>query len=144
MPDWNSRLAVSWQDAAGSHLITPIDSFTPSFSLSTEVLHSIEATHIGVVQSPKSITFSLSVKAIGDSAAQLTSLALAGTPFDLIVQENDGGFAWSFVKVLLRSCYITSATPTNATISGAPSATFSGFSLAAEAEPKTGSSVSIP
>jgi hypothetical protein len=144
MPDWNSRLALTWQDASGSHPTVPVESYVPTFSLNTEVLHSIEATHIGVVQSPKSITFSISVKAIGDSAAQLTSLALAGTPFDLILQENDGGFAWSFVKVLLRSCYITSATPTNATISGAPSATFSGFSLAAEAEPKNGATVSIP
>ena len=115
-----------------------------SFSLNAEVLHSIEATHLGVVYSPQSMTFSLSVKAIGDSAGQLTSLALNGTRFDIILQETDQGQDWSFAKIVMQECIITSATPTNATISGAPSATFSGFSLAARAEPKTGPSVSIP
>jgi hypothetical protein len=144
MPDWNSRLAVSWQDAGGIRKIVPVDSFSPSFSLNAEVLHSIEATHLGVVYSPQSMTFSLSVKAIGDSAGQLTSLALNGTRFDIILQETDQGQDWSFKKIVMQECIITSATPTNATISGAPSATFSGFSLAARAEPKTGPSVSIP
>jgi hypothetical protein len=144
MPDWNSRLAVSWQDGAGVHKIVPVDSFSPSFSLNAEVLHSIEETHIGVVYSPKSMTFSLSVKAIGDSAAQLTSLALAGQRFDLILQETDHGNDWSFAKIVMQNCILTSAAPTNATIAGAPAATFSGFSLGARVEPKTGSPAQIP
>jgi hypothetical protein len=144
MPDWNSRLAVSWQDTGGVHKIVPVESYIPSFTLNAEVLHSIEETHIGVVYSPKSMTFSLSVKAIGDSAAQLTALALAGQRFDLILQETDQGNDWSFSKIVMRDCVLTAATPTNATISGAPSATFSGFSLAANVEPKSGSSVGLP
>jgi thiamine pyrophosphokinase len=144
MPDWNSRLAVSWQDSSGVHKLVPVDAFAPSFSLNAEVLHSIEATHIGVVYSPKSMTFSLSVKAIGDSAAQLTALALSGTRFDIILQETDQGSDWSFAKIVMQECIITSASPTNAVISGAPAATFSGFSLASQVQPKTGSPVSLP
>ena len=49
-----------------------------------------------------------------------------------------------FKTVVLRECLITSATPSNATVSGAPSATFSGFSLQAGAEPKEGAEVTIP
>jgi hypothetical protein len=144
MPDWTSRLAAFWQDSSGVKKIVPVDGFTPSFSLNAEVLHSIEATHIGVVYSPKSMTFSLSVKAIGDSAAQLTTLALNGSKFDIILQETDQGTDWSFAKIVMQDCIITSASPSNAVISGAPAATFSGFSLAAQTEPKVGPSVSIP
>jgi thiamine pyrophosphokinase len=90
------------------------------------------------------MTFSLSVKAIGDSAAQLTALALNGTRFDIILQETDQSNDWSFTKIVMQECIITSASPTNAVISGAPTATFSGFSLAAQAQPKIGPSVSIP
>lgn len=145
MPDWNTRLAVSYTDEDGNTVnITPIDSFSPTFSINAEVLHSIEATHIGVVYSPEAISFSLSVKAIGDVAAKLTSLALEGKRFDIVLQESDDGADWSFKKIVLKTCIITSATPTAATISGAPSATFSGFSLGVSSEPKTGASVDIP
>jgi len=143
MPDWKSRLVVSWEDSSGVHKVVPVDSFAPQFSLGAEVLHSIDATHIGVVYSPKSMTFSLSVKAIGDSAAQLTSLAMAGARFNLVLQETDDGTDWSFARVVLTDCVITSAAQ-NVSVAGAPSATFSGFSLAAMAEPKTGTASSIP
>jgi len=128
MPDWNTRLAVS----------------SPSFALTAEVLHSIEATHIGVVYNPQSMTFSMSVKAIGDTAARLTTLALNGTRFNIILQESEGGADWSFKSVVMTDCIITSAAPSAATISGAPAATFSGFSLSAKAEPKLGGTVRIP
>ena len=145
MPDWNSRLAVSYTDEDGNTVnITPIDSFSPSFSITSEALHSLEATHIGVVCSPQAITFSMSVKAIGDVAAKLTALALEGKLFDIILQEAGGGSDWSFKTIVLKDCTITSAAPTAATISGAPSATFSGFSLAASAEPKSGAAVELP
>lgn len=145
MPDWSSRLAVSYIDDTQTEvLITPIDSFTPSFSLPTEVIHSIERTHVGVVYQPQTINFSMSVKAIGDVAAKLTSIALEGRRFDLVLQETDDGNDWSFKKVVLSSCLITSATPSNAAVSGAPSATFSGFSLSASAEAKRGAPVRIP
>ena len=145
MPDWNTRLAVSYEASDGtSGEISPIDSFSPSFALSAEVLHSIEATHIGVVYNPQSMTFSMSVKAIGDTAARLTTLALNGTRFNIILQESEGGADWSFKSVVMTDCIITSAAPSAATISGAPAATFSGFSLAAKAEPKVGGTVRIP
>lgn len=138
MPDWRSRLAVSWQDESGVHEVVPVDSFTPSFSLGAEPLNAVSDTHLGVIYSPRSITFSLSVKAIGDSAAQLTALALAGSRFDIVLQETDVGNDWSFKKIVMSDCIINSAMPTGATVSGAPAATFSGFSLSASVEPKTG------
>jgi hypothetical protein len=146
MPDWKTRLAVSYTPSGSTTPvdITPIDSFSPSFSLNAEVLHSIEQTHIGVVYNPESISFSLTVKTIGDVAANLTALALEGTRFDITLQESENGSDWSFSKIVLRECIITSATPTAASISGAPTATFSGFSLGASTEPKTGLAVEVP
>jgi len=145
MADWRSRLAVSYIDDTHSEvLISPIDSFTPSFSLNTEVIHSIERTHVGVVYLPQAINFSMSVKAIGEVAARLTALALEGRRFDVVVQETDDGSDWSFKKLVLSNCIITSASPSNATPSGSPTATFSGMSLAASAEAKRGQPVRIP
>jgi hypothetical protein len=142
--DWRTRLAVTYVDENGNKVdITPIDSFSPSFTLSAEVHHSIERTHIGAIFQPQQITFSMSVKAIGDVTAQLTALALSGTRFDLTLHEHDGT-DWSFKQVVLRECLITSATPSNVTVSGAPSAMFSGISLQASAEPKHGAAVTIP
>lgn len=145
MPDWKSRLAVSYIDDTQTEvLISPIDSFTPSFSLNTEVIHSIERTHVGVVYLPQNINFSMSVKAIGDAAARLTTLALEGRRFDVVLQETDDGTDWSFTKLVLSNCIITSASPSNATPSGSPTATFSGMSLGASAEAKRGQTVRIP
>ena len=144
MPDWNTRLAVSFQEGERTVEISPIDSFSPTFALGAEVLHSIEATHIGVVYSPQSMTFSMTVKAIGEVAAQLTVLALEGKRFNIILQEAEGGQDWSFKSMVMTDCVITSSTPSSATISGAPAATFSGFSLSAKAEPKLGLAVKIP
>ena len=142
--DWRTRLAVTYVDEDGKRMdITPIDSFTPTFSLNAEVQHSIERTHIGTIFTPSAITFSMSVKAIGDVAAQLTALAMAGKRFDITLHENSGT-DWSFKRVVLRECLITSAAPSNATISGAPAATFSGFSLQAAMEPKQGAQQVIP
>jgi hypothetical protein len=145
MPDWNTRLAVSYEASDGtSGEISPIDSFSPSFALNAEVIHSLEATHVGVVYNPQNMTFSMSVKAIGDTAARLTTLALNGTRFNIVLLESEGGADWSFKSVVMSDCVITSASPSSATISGAPAATFSGFSLAAKAEPKLGTTVKIP
>ncbi len=133
MPTWTrTRLAVV-VDGATATPLTPIDSFSPSFSMNTEVLHSIEATHIGLVANPDSFTFSLSVKAIGGAAAQLTRLALAGTEFEIGLYEQDGSAGeWDFVDIVLRKCIITSANPSNASPTGAPTATFSGISREAK------------
>ena len=144
MPEWKTRLAVSFIENGNAVTISPIDSYTPSFSLNAEAMHSIEQTHIGVIYSPQAMSFSMTVKAIGNVAAQLTSLALEGKKFDILLQESDGGDDWSFKKIVMKDCIITSASPSNATISGAPAATFSGFSLAASTEPKTGAAIEIP
>ena len=145
MPDWNTRLVVSYTDDQGNSVeITPIDAFTPSFALNAEPLHSIEETHIGVIYTPEALSFSLTVKAIGDVAAKLTVLALDGRRFAVELHEQDGGDDWSFKSVVMSDCVITSATPTAATVSGAPAATFSGFSLGASAEPKSGEKVTVP
>jgi hypothetical protein len=134
MTDWkDTRLVVSYNDGTGEVEISPIDSFTPTFSLNAEAIHSIEKTHTGVVYSPQAMSFSMTVKAIGDVAAKLTVLALNGTPFDVILKEKIGD-DWAFANVVMTDCVITSATPTAAMPTGAPTATFSGFSLAASAE----------
>lgn len=145
MPDWKTRLAVSYTDEDGNEVdITPINSFSPSFSLNAEVLHSIEQTHIGVIYSPHAMSFSMTVNAIGDVAAKLTALALQGKRFDVTLQESEDGSDWSFKTIVMKECIITSATPTTATVSGVPTATFSGLSLAVSSEPKTGATVEVP
>src|SRR4051812_43417904 len=103
MPDWNTRLAVSFQEGGNTVDITPIDAFSPTFSLNAEALHSLEDTHLGVVYSPQAMTFSMTVKAIGDVAARLTALAFAGTRFDVVLQEADGstGSDWSFKNIVM-------------------------------------------
>jgi hypothetical protein len=144
MPDWNTRLAVSYTDDQGQTVeITPIDSFTPSFSLNAEALHSIEETHVGVVYNPKAMSFSLTVRAIGEVAARLTVLALEGRRFSVLLQEGEGT-DWAFSRIVVSDCVITSATPSSATISGAPAATFSGFALGATAQPKVAAAAEIP
>jgi hypothetical protein len=127
--NWTTRLAVKYTDEKGDHEISPIQSFTPTFATSAEPLHSIERTHVGVVATPHSLTFSMTVNAIGSAAAELTALALNGTEFDITLQESGDGNEWSFSTIVMRRCVITSAGPTAATISGAPQATFSGFSM---------------
>jgi hypothetical protein len=142
--DWNTRLAVSYTDEDGNLVnVTPIDSFSPSFSLNVEAVHSLERTHIGAVFSPKAITFSMSVKAIGDVAARLTALALKGKRFNITLQENTGT-DWAFKTIVLADCLITSATPTSAAVSGAPSATFTGLALQATTDGKNGETATAP
>ena len=142
--DWQTRLAVSYTDSDKNTVdITPIDSFSPSFALNADVLHSIEDTHIGVIYSPQAISFTMTVKAIGSVAAKLTKIAFEGQRFSITLQESGDGKDWSFSSIVLAGCVITSAS-TNASPSGAPTATFSGFSLQASAEPKQGAAVAIP
>src|SRR5262249_1547792 len=142
--DWRTRLAVSYVDEDNNAVqVTPIDSFMPSFSLSVEPLHSIDRTHAGAVFSPKSITFSLTVKAIGDAAARLTALALNAKRFDVTLQEFSGD-DWSFKSIVLSECLITSATPSSASPTGAPTATFSGFSMHPASDSKGGGRSEIP
>lgn len=130
MPNWKSRLSVKYNDGSGEKLITPIESFQPSFAMNAEPLSSIEAINIGVVYMPEQVTFSISVKALGPATGQLTKLSLDGTPFQIVMEEVDeGDVEWSLTEVLLDQCIITNASPSSAAISGAPTATFSGFAL---------------
>src|SRR4051812_11287774 len=102
MVTWtNSRLAVV-VDGDTKNPLTPIDTFSPTFSLNTEIVHSIEATHIGLIANPDSFTFSLSVKAIGGAAAKLTELALTGTEFSIGLYKQSGSTdEWDFTNIIL-------------------------------------------
>jgi hypothetical protein len=119
-----TRLAVY----VDTTMITPVDSFTPSFSLNTETIHSLEATHVGYVANPETFSFSIAVKAIGGGAALLMNLAMTGAEFSIGLERQTGSVddEWSFEGLLLEKCLITSANPSNATVNGAPAATFSG------------------
>ena len=75
--------------------------------------------------------------------AELTALALRGDPFDIVLLEQEGD-DWSFSTIVLEQCYITSAAPGSATVSGAPVATFSGFSLAAAVTDNAGTTTKAP
>jgi hypothetical protein len=133
MATWmDTRLAVI-VDGKTNEPISPIDSFTPTFALTTEVVHSIEATHIGYISNPENFTFTMTVKAIGDSAAKLMRIAMDGTEFEIgLYEAAESGGEWDFKSVVLRNCLITSANPSNATVNGAPVATFSGVARSVE------------
>jgi hypothetical protein len=126
--DWKTRLGVRFTVDGNETRIHLAQSFVPNFGTSAEPLHSIERTHVGVVMTPQSLTFTLSVTATGSAAADLTALALNGDPFDLVLLEQDGN-DWSFSTIVMKQCYVTSAAPGAANVSGAPVATFSGFAL---------------
>ena len=143
MSTWmNTRLAVIVNNDTANP-ISPIESFSPTFSLTTEVVHSIEATHIGYIGNPENFTFTMTVKAIGDSAARLTRLAMDGAEFEIGLFEADGSTGeWDFQSIVMRNCLITSASPSNATVNGAPVATFSG--VARVVETNSGAAQTLP
>jgi hypothetical protein len=122
--NWKTRLEIS----VDGKVVSPIDSFTPTFTTPTTVIHSIEADNIGAVFQPQTATFTMSLKAIGPSVAELTRLALEGKKFNISVAEHRGT-DWTFSKLLFRDCVITSANPSNVVIDGAPMATFNGIIL---------------
>ncbi|MEU8471606.1 hypothetical protein AB0F30_27490 [Streptomyces sp. NPDC029006] len=137
-----SRLAVILDGNTAAPL-TPVDAFTPTFNLTAEVVHSLEATHVGYIANPASFTFSLTVKAIGGAAAALTRLAMTGNEFSIGLYEAKGSAGeWDFKELLFNKCLITSANPSNAVISGAPAATFSG--VAREAVVNDGTESKLP
>jgi len=127
MPDplnWKTRLEVT----ANGKVVSPIDSFTPTFNTQTTPVHSVEADNIGAIFHPQTATFTMSLKAIGPNVAELTKLAIEGTKFNISVAEKRGT-DWSFKKMLFRDCLITSANPSNVVIDGVPAATFNGIIL---------------
>jgi hypothetical protein len=125
VPDWNSRLVVSINDGTP---VTPIESFTPTYTTPVTPIHSIEADNVGALFHPQTATFTMTVKAIGASVATLTKAAITGTKFKIQLAEQKGT-DWTFKKLLFRDCIITSANPSNAVMDGVPIATFSGIVL---------------
>lgn len=104
-------------------------------NFNTEVLHSIEATHVGYVANPSEFNFSISVQAIGGASAKLTEMAVKAQEFDLaLVPAQGSANEWDFKEIILRRCIVTSANPSNATINAAPVTSFSGVSLAAQVD----------
>jgi hypothetical protein len=142
--NWNTRLTVVCTIDGEDVVITPLQSFTPTFALNAQPLHSIEQSHLGVVYTPAALTFTMTVNAIGDAVAKLTSIALRGQPFKIMMQEKGDGHDWSFTQLVMDGCVITSAAPSAATVTGAPTATFSGFSLEAAATPKGAPVTRVP
>jgi hypothetical protein len=124
VPDWNTRLAVQLNGVN----ITPIETFTPTYQTPVTPIHSIEGNNVGAMFHPQTATFTMTVKAIGGSVAQLTAFAIGGTKFNVGVIEQSGT-DWSFKSLLFRDCVITSANPSNAVIDGVPVATFNGIVL---------------
>jgi hypothetical protein len=124
MPEWKTRLEVS----VNGKPVSPIDSFTPTFTTPTTVIHSIEGDNVGAVYQPQTATFTMTLKAIGTNVAELTKIALEGKKFNISVAEKKGT-DWTFKKMLFRECVITSANPSNVVIDGVPTATFSGIIL---------------
>jgi hypothetical protein len=122
MPDWNSRLEVS----VNGTTVTPIESFTPTYTTPVTPIHSVEADNVGAMYHPQTATFTMTVKAIGASVATLTGFTIKGTKFNVQVAEKKGT-DWSFKKLLFRDCIITAANPSNAVIDGVPIATFNGI-----------------
>lgn len=55
-------------------------------------------------------------------------LAMRGIEFQVGMFRADGSVPdeWDFDSIILENCLVTSANPSNATINGAPMATFSG------------------
>ena len=129
MPDWNSRLEI----AVNGVTVTPIESFTPTYTTPVTPIHSIEADNVGAMFHPQTATFTMTVKAIGGSVATLGKLTIAGTKFNIQLAEAKGT-DWSFKKLLFRDCIMTSANPSNAVMDGVPVATFSGIVLGFNAD----------
>jgi hypothetical protein len=124
MGDWNTRLELK----IGNDVITPVDSFNPTFTTTWTPVHSLEADNVGAIVHPATATFTLTVKAIGSSVATLTKAALDGTKFQLQLAESSGT-DWTFKKLLFRDCLITSISPSSTTPDGAPVATVNGIIL---------------
>jgi hypothetical protein len=122
--EWNTRLEIT----VDGKVISPIDAFTPTFTTPKTVIHSIEADNVGTIFQPQTATFTMTLKAIGPSVAELTNMAITGKEFNISVAERRGT-DWAFKKLLFRSCRFTSANPSNVVIDGAPAATFNGIIL---------------
>lgn len=115
---WDTRLTV----VVDTTVVTPIDSFNPTFNVPVQPLHSLEADNVAHVVQPQAFTFTMAVKAIGPVVAKLTEMAMARTKFSVGVQEARGN-DWTFQQIAFNDCYITSVA-NNIVIDGVPTTTF--------------------
>jgi hypothetical protein len=125
--NWNTKLAV----AVGGTLVSPIESFTPTLNTGHRVQHSLESDNVGIVTQAQTFTFTMTVRAVGASVAALTTLAMNGSSFQIVVTEQTGS-DWTFSQIAFNTCYFTSVAPSNLTLDDAPTATFSGVCLEVE------------
>jgi hypothetical protein len=128
MPDWNTKLIVK----LGTLPVTPIVSFTPTFTTAQTPLHSIEADNVGTVQGATTYTFVLTLAANSPAVATLTGNAITRQPFTIVVSE-DSGTDWAFTSLTFEGCQVTSASPSNITVDGVPQAIFTCMALRATA-----------
>jgi hypothetical protein len=115
---WDTRLTVM----VGGTVVTPIDSFNPTFNSPIQVLHSLEADNVAHIVQPETFTFTMAVKAIGPVVAQLTDLARKHTSFTVAVSEKTGS-DWTFKNLAFNNCYIISVANT-VVINDVPTTTF--------------------
>ena len=86
MPDWNSRLVGVRRRQTS---VTPIESFTPTYTTPVTPIHSIEADNVGAIYHPQTATFTMTVKAIGASVATLAKMTVEGTKFNVQLAESE-------------------------------------------------------
>jgi hypothetical protein len=144
MADWDTRLAVT----VGTEIVTPIETFNPTFTTTYRVQHSLEADNVGFVRQPFTFTFTLTVRAVGEpgaanGVARLTRMGLEGTEFQIsVVRADDSpGDQWAFDETIFKRCFITSANPSNLTLQDSPTATFNGICLQYEITDREGNTV---
>jgi hypothetical protein len=115
---WDTRLTVM----VGPTVVTPIDSFNPTFNSPVQVLHSLEADNVAHIVQPQTFTFTMAVKAIGPVVATLTNMARNNQSFTVAVSEKTGT-DWTFSNIAFNDCYITSVA-NNIVIDGVPTTSF--------------------
>jgi hypothetical protein len=128
MPDWNTRLEVRVKGQP----VTPIQSFTPTFTTPFTPLHSLEADNQGFIRQPFTFTFTMAVTAIGTAVADLTELALNGTQFDVAIAEKQGT-DWALKSIKFAHCVITGV-DSSITLTDAPMVTFNCAALTVNIE----------
>lgn len=116
---WDTRLTVM----IGTTVVTPIETFQPTFDIPVQVVHSLEADNVAHYVGSMTFKFTIGVIAIGSVVATLTDMALKHTSFNVAISEVSGT-DWSFQKIAFRDCYITSVGQ-NIGLTAAPTANFS-------------------
>jgi len=129
MPDWNSKLSVK----LGTAPVSPVTTFTPTFTTAQTPLHSIESDNVGTIQGATTYTFIIVLPANSAAVAALTANAITRAPFTLTVSEESGN-DWAFKSLTFDGCQVTQAQPSTIGIDGVPQATFTCLALGATVE----------